>query len=138
MCFLHLEPLSSPATTPLLQAITERQTGPPAEASASRWLSPSHTVVRVCQRYRLSAPRPLLPSLGPQSVLCLHPFPVNRFISTVLHRFLLTSFWPRKPNCSVFSCLSHLGAAVCSVSTSLIWIQEELVIFQPVQLAICC
>ena len=92
----------------------------------------------------MSGPPPQLapPSPSPAgstvSSLCLHSFPVNRFISTVLHRFLLTSFWPGKPNCSVFSCLCNLGAAVCAVFPSLIWIQGELVIFQPIQLATCC
>ena len=66
---------------------------------------------RVC----MSAPLPQLapPSPSPAGstvsslCLCLHSFPVNRFIRTVLHRFLLTSFWPHKLNCSAFSCLSN-------------------------------
>ena len=120
--YIHRPPLSWASPTLSLshssRSSQSARQGSLCYASASHGLSHSHMAASICQCSFLNSFPPLLPLLCLQVCslrLCLHSFPVNRFISTVLHRFLLTSFWPHKPNCPVFACLPNLGAAVCSV-----------------------
>ena len=54
--------------------------------ATSHWVSVLHTVVYICHCYFLHLSHPLLPILHPQACflpVCLHFFPVNRFINTI-------------------------------------------------------
>lgn len=76
------------------------------------------------------------------STLSLQPF--MNYSSGFLPRhwfaqwFPLLGLWSGKLLLSVFVCLSPiLGAEVCPMSSSLLWIQDEMLIFQSVQHFTC-